>query len=59
MVRQTKVVKLVTVCPNCGEAVDILVTKKQLKILQRQIKLTSKHMSIKDEEKLYGDMRTK
>ena len=56
--RRPKAVKLVTTCPNCGEAVEIIITKKQLKALWKDIKLPIGQASVQAEKIIYMDMRT-
>jgi len=56
--RRIKAVKLVTVCSNCGEAVEIIMTKKQLKELLKEIKLPVEQASLRAEERIMREMRT-
>ena len=58
MPKRPKAVKLVTTCPNCGEAVEIIITKKQLKAMWRDIKLPIGQANLRAEEIIYQHMRT-
>lgn len=49
----TNTVKLTTVCPYCGEQVNIILTKKELKQLLKDMKLSPRAASIAFEQHIF------
>lgn len=49
---QTKYVKMVGRCPRCGESVDIVLSKKDVKMMLKRMKMPTHQANLEVEKEL-------